>query len=106
MSEPHQGAFVLNRRYHIKMKETFNNKKVGCKEVYKFQTGELVWFNAQRRMPDMKYNKAKWIGPCKVVSVLDGGLFELSYEVNGKFIKYNFIHLQFLKRFCGEPLSY
>ena len=43
----------------------------------------------QRQMPDMKYNKAKWIGPCKVVSVLDGGLFELFYEVNGEFIKYN-----------------
>ena len=88
----------------MKMKETFDKKKVGCKEVDEFQTGELVWFNVQRWMPDMKYNKAKWIGPCKVVSVLDGGLFELSYEVNGKFIKHDCIHPQFLKRFCGEPL--
>ena len=54
----------------------------------------------------MKYNKAKWIGTCKVVSVLGGGLFELSYEVNGKFIKYDCKHPQLLKRFCGEPLSY
>ena len=69
-----------------------------------FQTGELVWFNVQRRMPDMKYNKAKWIGPCKVVLVLDRGLFELSYKVNGEFIKYDCIHPQFLKRFYGEPL--
>ena len=52
----------------------------------------------------MKFNKAKWIGPCKVDSVLDGGLFELLYKVNGKFIKYNCIHPQFLKRFCGESL--
>ena len=53
----------------------------------------------------MKHNKAKWIGPCSVVSVSDRGLFELLYEVNGKFIKYNCIHPQFLKQFCGEPLS-
>ena len=41
------------------MKDIFVKKKVGRKEVYKFQTGELVWFNVKRRMPDMKYNKAK-----------------------------------------------
>ena len=29
----------------------------------------------------MKYNKAKWVGPCKVVSVLKGGLFELLHKV-------------------------
>ena len=52
----------------------------------------------------MKYNKAKWVGPCKVVSMSKGGLFELSYKVNGEFIKYDHIHPQFLKRFCGEPL--
>ena len=88
----------------MKMKETFDKKNVGCKEVDEFQIGELVWFNAQRQMPDMKYNKAKRIGPCKVVSVLYGGLFELSYKVNSKFIKYDRIHPQFLKRFCREPL--
>ena len=89
----------------MKMKETFDKKKVGCKEVDKFQIGELVWFNVQRRMPDMKYNKAKWIGPCKVVLVSDGGLFKLSYEVNGKFIKYDCIHPQFLRGFV-ENLDY
>ena len=104
MFEIHTGAFLSNRRYQLKMKETFDKKKVGRKDVDEFQTGELVWFNVRRRMPDMKYNKAKWIGPCKVVSVSDGGLFELSYEVNGEFIKYDRIHPQFLKRFRGEPL--
>ena len=73
MFELHQGAFLSNRRYQMKTKETFDKKKAGCKEVYKFQTGELVWFNVQRRMPDIKYNKAKWIGPCKVVSMSDKG---------------------------------
>ena len=48
MFELHQGAFLSNRRYQMKMKETFNKKKVGYKEVDKFQTGELVWFNIQR----------------------------------------------------------
>ena len=104
MFEIHTGAFLSNRRYQLKMKETFDKKKVGRKDVDEFQTGELLWFNLQRRMPDMKYNKAKWIGPCKVVSVSDKGLFKLSYEVNGEFIKYDRIHPQFLKRFCGEPL--
>ena len=47
-------------------------------------------------MPDMKYNKAKWVGPCKVVSMSKGGLFELSYKVNSEFIKYDRIHPQFL----------
>ena len=51
------------------MKKTFGKKKAGCKDVNKFQIGELVWFNVQRWMPDMKHNKAKWIGPCKVVSM-------------------------------------
>ena len=89
MFEIHTGAFLSNRHYQLKMKETFNKKKVGHKDVDKFQTGELVWFNVQRRSPDMKYNKAKWVGPCKVVSMSKGGLFELSYEVNGEFIKYD-----------------
>ena len=61
-------------------------------------------FNIQRWMPDIKYNKAKWNDPCKVVLVSDGGLFELSNDVNGKFIKQNRLHTQFPKRFCGEPL--
>lgn len=104
MFEIHTGAFLSNRRYQLKMKETFDKKKVGRKDVDKFQTGELVWFNVQRWMPDMKYNKSKWIGPCKVFSVLDGGLFELLYEVNSKFIKYDLIHPHFLKQFCEEPL--
>ena len=86
------------------MKENFAKKKVGCKDVDKFQTGELKWFKIQRRLPDMKYNKAKWVGPCKVVSVSKGGLFELLYEVNSKFINYGCIHPQFLKQFCGELL--
>ena len=42
MFELHQGAFLSIRRYQKKMKETFDKKKVGCKEVDKFQTGELV----------------------------------------------------------------
>ena len=57
-----------------------------------------------KQTPDMIYNKAKWVGPCKAVSVSKGVLFELLYEVNGKFFKYDLIHPQFLKRFCGEPL--
>ena len=81
----------------MKMKETFDKKIVGCKEVDEFQIGELVWFNVQIWMPDMKYNKAKWIDPCKVVSVSDRGLFELSYKLKGKFIKYDCIHPNFLK---------
>ena len=104
MFEIHQGAFLSNRQYQVKMKDTFDKKKVGRKDVNKFQIGELVWFGVQRRLPDMKYNKAKWAAPCKVVSMSKGGLFELSYEVNGEFIKYDCIHPQFLKRFCGEPL--
>ena len=90
------------------MKKTFDSKKVVKKvvkkEVTKFQIGELLWLNVQRRIPDMKYNKAKWIRPCKIVSMSRGGLFELAYKVNNKFVKYDCIHPQFLKRFCGEPL--
>ena len=44
MFEIHQGAFLSNRRYQLKMKDTFN-KKVGCKDVNKLQIGELEWFN-------------------------------------------------------------
>ena len=54
------------------MKDTFDKNKVGCKDVKEFQIGELVWFNVQRRLPDMKYNKAKWVGPCKEVSMSRG----------------------------------
>ena len=63
MFELHQGAFLSIRRYQMKMKETFKKKKVGHKEVDKFHIGELVRVNVQRQMPDMKYNKAKKIGP-------------------------------------------
>ena len=86
------------------MKETFDKKKVVHKDVYKFYIGDFVWFNIQIWILNMKYNKANWIGPCKVVSVLFGGLFNFLYEVNGKFIRYNHIHPKFLKLFCGEPL--
>ena len=58
-----------------------------------------MWFNVQRWLQNIKYNKANWVGPCKVASVSKGGLFELLYKVNGKFTKYNRIHPQFLKRF-------
>lgn len=87
MFEIHKVAFLSNRSYQLKMKETSDKKEVGCKDVDKFHIGELVWFIVQRRMPDMIYNKAKWIGPCKAVSVLEGGLFELLYDVNSKFLK-------------------
>ena len=53
--EIHQGAFLSNRRYQVKMKDTFNKKKVGCRDVNKFHTGELVWFNVQRWMPNIRY---------------------------------------------------
>ena len=42
MFEIHTGAFLSNRRYQLKMKETFDKKKVGRKDVDEFQTGELV----------------------------------------------------------------
>ena len=41
------------------MKDNFEKKKLGFKDVNKFQIGELMYFNVQRRMPDIKYNKAK-----------------------------------------------
>ena len=104
MFEIHQGAFLSNRRCQVNMKDTFEKKKVGCKDVKKFQIEELKWFNLQRRTPDMKYNKAKWVGPCKVILVSNGGLFKLSDKENGDFTKYNCITPQFLMRFCGEPL--
>ena len=103
MFELHKRAFFSNRKYQMKMKETFDRRKVH-KEIVEFQIGELVWFNIRRQIPDMKYNKAKWVGPCKIVSISKGGLFELAYEVNKAFVKYERIHPQFLKRFCGEPL--
>ena len=53
MFELHEGAFLSNRSYQTKMKETFDKKKVGRKEVDESQIGELVWFNVQRRMPDI-----------------------------------------------------
>ena len=81
------------------MKKTFDSKKVGKKEVTKFQVGELVWLNVQRQISDMKNNKVKWVGPCKIVSMSRGGLFELSCKVNNKFVKYHNIHPQFLKVF-------
>ena len=104
MFEIHKGAFFSNCKYQLKMKKTFDLKKVGKKEVTKSQIGELVWLNVQRQIPDIKYNKAKWVGPCKIVSMSRGGLFELLYKVNNKYVKYDCIHPHFLKRFCGEPL--
>ena len=87
----------------MKMKETLDRCKVH-KEIVEFQIGELVWFNIQRQIPDLKYNKAKWVGPCKIVSISKGDLFEFAYKVNKEFVKYERIHPQFLKRFYGEPL--
>ena len=104
MFEVHKGAFFSNHKYQLKMKKTFDLRKVGKNEVTKFQVRELVCLDLQRRIPDMKYNKAKWVGPCKIVSMSRGGLFELSNEVNNKFVKYDCIHAQFLQRFCSEPL--
>ena len=59
MFEFYKGAFLLNRGYQMKMKKTFDKKKVGFKDAGKFQTGELLWFNIQRQLLDMKYNKVK-----------------------------------------------
>ena len=73
-------------------------------EVTEFQIGDLVWFFVKKRMPDMKCNKVKYIGPCSVVSVLDRSLLKFLYEVNDKNIKHNRLHPQFYKRCCKEPL--
>ena len=59
MFKNHKGAFFSNHKFQLKMKKTFDLKKVGKKEVTKFQVGELLWLYVQRRIPDMKYNKAK-----------------------------------------------
>ena len=86
MFEIHKGAFFSNHKYQLKTKKTFDSKKVSKKEVAKLQVAEILWLNVQRRIPDMKYNKAKWVGPCKIVSMSRGGLFELSCKVNNKFL--------------------
>ena len=59
MFELHKGAFFSNRKYQLKMNKTFDLKKVGKKEVIKFQVRELIWLNVQRQIPGMKYNKVK-----------------------------------------------
>ena len=59
MLKIHKEASNSNRKYQLKINKTFDLKKVGKKEVTKFQVGELVWLNVQRRIPDMKYNQAK-----------------------------------------------
>ena len=58
MFKIHKGAFFFNCKTHLKMKETSNIKRVVCKEVYKFMVYELVWFNVQIQITDMKYNMA------------------------------------------------
>ena len=57
MLEIHQEAFFSNRRYQLKMKDTFEKKKVGHKDVSKFHSGELVWLYVQRWAPDMKLTR-------------------------------------------------
>ena len=69
MFELRKRVFFTNRKYQMKMKETFDRRKVH-KEIVEFQIEELVWLSIQRQIPDMKYNKAKWVGPCKIVSIL------------------------------------
>ena len=103
MFEIHKRVFFSNRKYQMKMKETFDRHKVH-KEIVEFQIGKLVWFDIQRQIPDMKFSKAKWVGPCNIVSISKGGLFKLAYEVNKAFVRYEHIHPQLLKWFCGEPL--
>ena len=105
MFENHKGTFFSNCKYQLETKETFDTKKAGHLEVSKFMVGELVWFNVQRQIPDMKYNKAKQAGPCKIISASHEGLFKLAYKVNNEFFKYKHILSQFSKRFCGEPLK-
>ena len=68
MFELHKRVFFRNRKYQLKMKETFNRRKVH-KEIIEFQIGGLVWLNILRQIPDMKFNKAKWVGPCKISSI-------------------------------------
>ena len=69
MSEIYKGVLFNSRKYQLKMKKTFYSKKVGKTEVNKFQIGELVWLKVQSWILDMKKNKGKWVGPCKIVSM-------------------------------------
>ena len=48
-----------------------------------------------KKIPDMKYNKAKWVVPCKIASISKGGLFKLTYEVNKAFVNMNVYTLNF-----------
>lgn len=63
-----------------------------------------MWFNLQRQIHDLNYNKARWVGPCSMSS-LKGSLIELEHKVNKVFVNYECIQPQFLKRFCGELLE-
>ena len=78
----------------MEMKETFNRLKVH-KEIVDFQIGELVWFNIQRQIFDMKYNKAKWVGPCKIVSISKKGFLSWHTRLTRRLLSMNVYTLNF-----------
>ena len=87
MFELHKRAFFSNRKYQMKMKETFNRRKVH-KEIVEFQIGIFCVVQYTKKNPWYEINKAKWVGPCKIVLISNGSLFELAYKVNKGDVKY------------------
>ena len=85
------------------MEKIFYSKKVGKKEVTKFQM-EFLYGLRTKMDPRHEKQQSKVGWTMQDCYMSRGGLFELAYKVNIEFVKYDCIQPQFLKRFCGEPL--
>ena len=98
----HELAMARHKVYVNQMKAQFNLNKIGARVPDKYCVGDLVWMNVHRRIQSKQKGSLHWEGPCKIVSILAGGLFNLVYKTNTSFVRFNRVHGQFLKPFNGE----
>jgi hypothetical protein len=93
----HDAAELHNKDYQRVMKDYFDQKRIGNKKVTWYLKGDLVWLDIRR----LERSKAKgfqnWIGPCEIIDVRPGPLFDVQDISQKDGAIFTRMHPQFLK---------
>ena len=84
------------------MKDSWDTKIHTQKLASEFLLDDFVWLVIRRLNPSKGKYGVKWIGPCKIILIQPGNLFDLQYTENNHVHGFKKIHPQLLKPFHGQ----
>ena len=100
--EIHRIANYTNQVYWNKTKAYFDSKQIGNKAIEMFVREDLVWLDVRRQQYKSPKQAVKWIGPCQIVDITPGPLFDLEYHNGTTMQKFTRMAPPFMKLFLGE----